>query len=76
MDEELEKFILKSTKLGLSMVYAHQKTSRPVVHIQKEYERYKDKLPKQISDEAKQYYSISNICSLIDIFVRKYSGLH
>lgn len=35
MDEELEQFILKSSKLGLSMLYAHEKTTRPVAHIQK-----------------------------------------
>jgi hypothetical protein len=58
------------------MVYAHQKTSRPAVHIQKEYEKYKDKLSKPIVEEAKQYHSIRNICSLINIFLHKYSELH
>ena len=76
MDEELEQFILKSSKLGLSMLYAHEKTTRPVAHIQKEYDRNHEKMPKQLVEEAKLYHSIRHICQLLALFLRKYRQLH
>lgn len=76
MDEELEQFILKSSKLGLSMLYAHEKSTRPIVHLQKEYERARDRLSKPLVEEAKLYHSIGSICEMLALFLHKYRELH
>lgn len=54
------------------MVYAHMKSTRPIAHLQKEYDKYKEKLPKSLIEEAKLYFSLKNIASLLGIFIKKY----